>query len=344
MCSCGSTGVDCGAYRCPADQGGDSRPAQLGIQDHPPISGFPVRGRGLRGRTCAACGALSCLSEYLSAKVSGGMAQSTLRNVVSAVRGAEDLGILPPIVLPIHWTLAKAGQSLGRQPYFTPPMLAFLCQLARTREQRIAVGLRCLSYTLWLRVSAAAPIAPRDVPGAGMASFIATKVWGPSEEKHPLGRWGASWAPYLLAVGESADRAQLLAEQEAPGSEEPFADMLRDSQWSKLRWRLFRPGGCAACHHRGPDLRFLMWWGRWRRLQTALEYATRYNNPEVVGHLLFPMANVGDLVGTVAEDPVMDLWPAAMYAKETVAIKDKEMYVLAAGNRQVCATVGQGRR
>ena len=58
-------------------------------------------------------GPSTCLSEYLSAKVSTGVARSTLRNVVSAVRGAEDLGLLPPTVLPIHWTLAKGGQSSG---------------------------------------------------------------------------------------------------------------------------------------------------------------------------------------------------------------------------------------
>ena len=91
------------------------------------------------------------------------MAQSTLCNVVSAVRGAEDLGLLPPTVLPIHWRPAKGGQLSGRKPYFSPPTLAFLCQSARTREQRIAVGLGCLSYTLWLRVSEAATIAPRDL-------------------------------------------------------------------------------------------------------------------------------------------------------------------------------------
>ena len=62
-----------------------------------------------------------CLSENLSAKVSSGVARWTLRNVVSAVRGAEDLGHLPFTVLPLHWRLAKGGLSSGRQPYFSPP-------------------------------------------------------------------------------------------------------------------------------------------------------------------------------------------------------------------------------
>ena len=123
-------------------------------------------------------------------------------------------------------------------------------------------------------------------------------------------------------MDESADPAQLFAERGAPRLEGSVTDMLRDSRWSKLRWHAFRRGGCAACYHCGPHLRFLMWWGRWRRVQTALEYATRYSDPEVVGPLLLPVADDGVFVGTMVEVPVMDLWPAAMYAKETVAIKD----------------------
>ena len=244
-------------------------------------------------------GPSTCLSEYLSAKVSSGAARLTLRNVVSAVRGAEDPGLMPPTVLPIHWRLAKGGLSSGRQPYFSPPAPSFLAQAARTREQRIALGLGCINYVLWLRVSEAATIAPRDLQASGMASFTATKVGRSSEERRPLGRWVAGWAAYLLAlVGESADPAQPFAERGAPGLEETIKDMLRNSRWSHLRWHAFRRGGCAACYHRGPHLGFLLWWGWWWRLQTALEYATRYADQEVVGPLLLPMADAGDFVGS----------------------------------------------
>ena len=98
--------------------------------------------------------------------------------------------------------------------------------------------------------------------------------------------------------------------------------MLRNSRWSHLRWHAFRRGGCAACYHRGPHIWFLVWWGRWRRLQTALEYATRYTDPEEVGPLLLPVADAGDFAGSVLEVPIQKLWPGAMYAKESVAIKE----------------------
>ena len=196
-------------------------------------------------------GPSTCLSEYLSAKVSSGMARLTLRNVVLAVRRAEDIGLMPPTVLPIHWRLAKRGLSSGRQPYFSPPSPSFLGQAARTREQRIALGLGCISYALWLRVSEATTIAPRDRQVSGMASFTTTKLGGLFVERRPLGRRGARWAAYLLAlVGDSADPAQPFAERGASGLKDAIKDMLRNSRWSHLRWHAFRRGGCAACYHR----------------------------------------------------------------------------------------------
>ena len=93
-------------------------------------------------------GPSTCLSEYLSAKVSSGGARWTLRNVVSTVRRAENLGLMPPTVLRIHSRLAKGGLWSGRHPYFSPPALSFLAQAARTREQRIALGLGCVSCVL----------------------------------------------------------------------------------------------------------------------------------------------------------------------------------------------------
>ena len=176
---------------------------------------------------------------------------------------------------------------------------------------------------LWLRVSKAATIAPWDLQASGMASFTTTKVGGASEERRPLGRLAPGWAAYLLAlVGASADSAQPFAERGASGLEEAIKDMRRNSRWSHLRWHTFRRGGCAACYHRGPHIWFLLWWGRWRRFQTALEYATRYADPQVVGPLLLPVADAGDFGGSVLEVPLQDLWPGAMYAKESVAIKD----------------------
>ena len=186
--SCGSTGVDSGACRCSPERRGDCRHAQLGIQDHPPISGFPVRGCGLRGRACTACWTV-CVPIRIPVR-QGIDWDGPIDPLPRGVRGTRGGGPGPPAThCPPHpLEIGQGGTIVGATALFQSPALAFLYQSARTREQRTAVGLGCLSYTLWLRVSEAATIAPRDLRGTNMASFIATKVGGPSEEKCPLGR------------------------------------------------------------------------------------------------------------------------------------------------------------
>ena len=126
-------------------------------------------------------GPSTCLLQYLSPKVSLGVARLTLRNVVSAVPGAEDLGIMPSTVLPIHWRLAKGGLSLGRQPYFSPPAPSFLAQAARTREQRVALGLVFLSYVLTSR--------PASVQHGFLHRYQSGGGIGRETSAGPLGSW-----------------------------------------------------------------------------------------------------------------------------------------------------------
>ena len=55
-------------------------------------------------------GLAACLSQFLAVKVANGAPRSSLRNITSAVCGAEDLGLWPPIVAPLHRRLPKGGQ------------------------------------------------------------------------------------------------------------------------------------------------------------------------------------------------------------------------------------------
>ena len=107
--------------------------------------------------------------------------------------------------------------------------------------------------------------------------------------RRPLACWAECWARHLLSlVGGADDLDQPFAERGAVGLEEVLKRLLRGTRWHDLRWHALRRGGAAASYHRKAHVRFLMWWGRWRRLQTALEYATRYDDPEVVGPLVLP--------------------------------------------------------
>ena len=47
-------------------------------------------------------GTAACLSQVLAVKVAYEASRSSLRNITSAVRGAKDLGLLPPTVAPLH--------------------------------------------------------------------------------------------------------------------------------------------------------------------------------------------------------------------------------------------------
>ena len=66
-------------------------------------------------------GPSACLSENLSAKVSTGVARSTLRNMVSAVCGAEDLGLLHPPSSPSVGDWPREDNRRGASPLSVPP-------------------------------------------------------------------------------------------------------------------------------------------------------------------------------------------------------------------------------
>ena len=67
-----------------------------------------------------------------------------------------------------------------------------------------------------------------------------------------------------------------------------LAELLSDTPFSKCIWHGLRRGGAAAAYHRSPVVAYFVWWGRWKRLATALEYALGYCDPSVVGPLCLP--------------------------------------------------------
>ena len=59
---------------------------------------------------------------------------------------------------------------------------------------------------------------------------------------------------------------------------------------------------------------YFVWWGRWKRLATALEYALGYSDPAVVGALVFPWPVGGQTPGERLAVLLADLWGDPMYA------------------------------
>ena len=96
--------------------------------------------------------------------------------------------------------------------------------------------------------------------------------------------------------------------------EKIFADLLRDSPYSDHRWHSLRRGGAAAAFHRSPNVAYFVWWGRWKRLATALEYALGYSDLAVVGDLVLPWPVGGQTPGERLAVLLADLWGDPMYA------------------------------
>ena len=87
-------------------------------------------------------------------------------------------------------------------------------------------------------------------------------------------------------------------------------------------------GGAAAAFHRSPNVLYFVWWVRWRRLATALDYALGYFDPSVVGapELPWPVDVQAADAGLVVL--LADLWGEAMYAKSERSTKSAASDVL----------------
>ena len=156
-------------------------------------------------------GTYACLSQFLAVKVAEGAARSTLRDMNSAVHGVEDLGLFPPTVAPCIGGCLRVGNPQGCSPTSTPKR--WDTSAGRHQPRRSVSPSRFwLSYSLFLRVSEAASISPRNLQVLLVASFVSTKVGGTTVVRRPLARWADHWACHLLSlVGSDDDVGQQFA-------------------------------------------------------------------------------------------------------------------------------------
>ena len=161
-------------------------------------------------------------------------------------------------------------------------------------------------------------ITPAGLASDSVVLFVTTKVGGHQEVRKPLYGWGRSWIRFLRAYAQACciPEGQPLVRGGVEAVEKTFADLLCDSPYAGHRWHsLRRGGGGGATFHRSPKVPYFVWWGRWRRLATALEYGVGCSDRAVVGELELPWP-----VGVQAADGglvvlLVDLWGDAMYAK-----------------------------
>ena len=177
-------------------------------------------------------------------------------------------------------------------------------------------ALASLSGLLFLQVSEAVSITPAGFGSDSVVLFITTEVGCHREARRPLYEWGRSWVRFLRCYAEASciPEGQPLVRGGVEAVERIFADLLRDSPYSGHRWHSLRRGGAAAAFHRSPNVAYFVWWGRWKRLATALEYALGYSDPAVVGALVLPWPVGGQASDERLAVVLAALWGDPMYA------------------------------
>ena len=96
--------------------------------------------------------------------------------------------------------------------------------------------------------------------------------------------------------------------------EHKFLEVLGSTPWRHCRWHSLRRGGNAACYTRDPQMQFFLWWGRWRSVGTALQYAMAFQDAAVVGPLRLP-AEAGAR-GATRVLTHLEVWAPNMYPSE----------------------------
>ena len=93
------------------------------------------------------------LAEFLAAKGEAGEGQSTLRGYNAAVRAAEDLGWVRPVVCGLHKRIAQAAPKVDLQPYLPPKGLCVLVERAELQPGVLPMAFVAdLCWVLWLAV------------------------------------------------------------------------------------------------------------------------------------------------------------------------------------------------
>ena len=136
------------------------------------------------------------LAESLAVRSDQGLSASGMRGTFAAVRGLEDLCILPPTVLPLHRGIAGGGSQLKGHDYAAPPMLRELWSAASTGQQRVVAALGVLSWVCFFCVGEAASIRPCDVADTSLV-FFRSKPKQQGWHRRPLARYPAAWAGWL---------------------------------------------------------------------------------------------------------------------------------------------------
>ena len=147
--------------------------------------------------------AAGALSRYLVRRAAMGQQPGTLQGVISALRLAEKLGCIPPIVRPVHWLVARGAATTTAAPRPTQVWaelvtLRLMARNIRTTLDWFSLGLAVISFATLLRVGEAASVRPVDIRTRCTLGFFDDKKDG-DWVTVPLGAWPDAWRAAMAA-------------------------------------------------------------------------------------------------------------------------------------------------
>ena len=131
------------------------------------------------------------LAEFLAARAVAGERHSTLHGYNAAVRAAEDLGWIGPVVQQLHKCIAQAASKVGFQPYSPPEGLCILVESAELQAGALPMAcVAVLCWVLWLGVGRVSGLRMGDVSLPLCLRFLNSNTGEEGSQPRPLSPWG----------------------------------------------------------------------------------------------------------------------------------------------------------
>ena len=233
---------------------------------------------------------------HITTMAAQGRRCATLRGVVSSVRMAEQLELVPPTVRPLHWLLCEAADRLycPRPPrwlWATKDTFRTIADGGLAGDVLTAVATLVAAHC-W-RVSEVASIGPVKVRN----KYIMART----------GLRGEAWRRRLHA--QVAHRpAFLLVFANRDALQDALRRRLLGTPWDFMAWHGVRRCAAAAMAVAGAHMRAIGIWGRWRSERQAAKYGGVPLDWVRGAPSTLPWLEAGGGVQYKATG-VMDMWP-----------------------------------
>ena len=207
-----------------------------------------------------------------------GQYESPFKALLSGLRLAEKMAIIPTIVVPADWMFAESLERLriSRNPRDIRWAEGdIICRIAKTKDtwewkELECLGLAVLSLTNLLRIGGARTVSS---PGDGKLCFMGEKSQS-GEHDQDLGPWPSRWMRFIKEErqkhGVAEDRPH--GYQSPADLEEAWVALVAGSELEHYRWHCLRRGGATQLWASGARNQIVMLAGGWESPSVARHY------------------------------------------------------------------------